>query len=296
MPQLAFPLDIFPNQINSKTENIYIMNLKTAFALYGLKWNPFSAEVPDEALVSTPQIESFIWRVESLLYEGGFALVIGEPGLGKSVCLRLLSKKLTNVPDLKIVEFSRPQSGVADFYHELGSLFSIPLNYHNHWRTFDDLRKQWTGHIEKSLIRPLLLIDEAQEMAPSVLSELRILSSMRLDSRIVLTVVLAGDQRLSQSLRRAELLPLASRIRTRLNLEHYSKDQLLALLTEELKLAGAPNLMTKELICMLVDHAAGNPRIMNIIAGEILALAIKKESQILNEALFFETLPARKHP
>jgi general secretion pathway protein A len=68
---------------------------KKLLALYGLKWNPFSPDVPVEALQVTPRIESFCWRVEQLVGEGGFALVTGSPGAGKSVTLRLLAERLS---------------------------------------------------------------------------------------------------------------------------------------------------------------------------------------------------------
>lgn len=55
-------------------------------ALYGLKWNPFTPDVPTEALYVPPQVENFCWRIEQAhLREGGFALVHGDPGSGKSV-------------------------------------------------------------------------------------------------------------------------------------------------------------------------------------------------------------------
>jgi len=50
---------------------------KKLLALYGLKWNPFAPDVPVEALHVTPRIESFCWRVQQLIGEGGFALVTG---------------------------------------------------------------------------------------------------------------------------------------------------------------------------------------------------------------------------
>jgi hypothetical protein len=53
------------------------MNVKKLLSLWGLKWNPFSPEVPGEALLVTPRIESFAWRVEQLVQEGGFALISG---------------------------------------------------------------------------------------------------------------------------------------------------------------------------------------------------------------------------
>ena len=59
--------------------------------LYGLKFNPFATELPLEALFATPAVESFCRRVEQhLVRTGGFALITGEPGTGKSVALRLV--------------------------------------------------------------------------------------------------------------------------------------------------------------------------------------------------------------
>ena len=73
----------------------------------------------------------------------------------------------------------------------------------------------------------MLLIDEAQEMTSSALSELRLLSSAELDSLSILTTVLAGDLRLADRLEEAELLPIASRILARLRTEALAPSQLL---------------------------------------------------------------------
>ena len=67
---------------------------KKMLALYGLKWNPFAPDVPVEALHVTRRIELFCWRVQQLVGEGGFALVTGAPGTGKSVTLRILAERL----------------------------------------------------------------------------------------------------------------------------------------------------------------------------------------------------------
>jgi general secretion pathway protein A len=199
---------------------------KKLLALYGLTWNPFAPERPSEALLTTPKLDSFCWRLEqSHVREGGFALITGDPGTGKRVALRVLAERLGRLREVTVGALAHPQSSVADFYRELGDLFGVALKPHNRWGGFKALRERWQAHIDTTLVRPVLLIDEGQEMSPAVLSELRSLSSTRFDSRLILSVVLAGDGRLAEALRREELLSLGSRIRTRLALEYASPEE-----------------------------------------------------------------------
>jgi type II secretory pathway predicted ATPase ExeA len=266
---------------------------KKLLALYGLKWNPFASDLPSEALLSTPKIDSFCWRLEHThVREGGFALITGDPGTGKSVALRLLAERLSLLRDVQIGALSHPQSNVADIYRELGDLFSVALKPHNRWGGFKALRERWHAHIESTLLRPVLLIDEAQEMSPLVLSELRLLSSTHFDARSILSIVLSGDARLLERLRHDELLPLGSRIRTRLALEYASREELLACLRHLLATAGNATLMTPELMHTLCDHALGNYRVMTTMAAELLATAAQRESTQLDEKLYLEVFAA----
>ena len=271
---------------------------KKLLALYGLKWNPFSPELPTEALHVTPAIDSFCWRIEqTLVREGGFALVTGDPGTGKSVVLRLLAERLARQRDLTIGAMTHPSSNLADFYREMGDLFGVELKPHNRWCGFKALRERWLAHLESTLLRPVLLIDEAQEMQPSVLNELRLLSSMQFDSRTLLTVILAGDSRLTNKLRRDELLPLGSRIRTRLTMEYAGREELMACLKHLLATAGNASLMTQELMNTLCDHAVGNYRVLTSMAAELLARAAQHELTQLDEKLYlqvFAATPARQ--
>lgn len=272
---------------------------KKLLALYSLKFNPFSPEIPTAALWVAPPLESFCWRMEQQVGEGGFALAIGDPGTGKSVALRLLAERLSQLRDVTVGVLTRPQASLADFYRELGHLFQVPLAPHNRWASAKVLREKWHNHIETSLCRPVLLIDEAQEMSPAVLCELRLLSSADLDSRSILTVILAGDGRLSAKLESPDLLPLASRIRSRLRTEALPPQQLLSCLNHLLKTAGNSKLLSPPLLQTLCEHAAGNLRLLMNMAHDLLAAACQQERDLIDEKLYFEVFaldpkPAKK--
>src|SRR3990167_5225444 len=97
---------------------------KKLLALYGLKYNPFCHDIPVEALSLSPALENFCWRVEHvLLREGGFALVSGESGTGKSVTLRLLANRLSKIRDVRVGIITHSSSRLCDFYRELGDVF-----------------------------------------------------------------------------------------------------------------------------------------------------------------------------
>ena len=264
------------------------MNQKL-LALYGLKWNPFAPELPIEAIYVPSRVENFCWRIEhAQIREGGFAMIHGDPGTGKSVALRLLADRLGRLPDVTVGAINHPQSSLVDFYRELGDIFAVPLKPHNRWGGFKSLREVWFAHMETTRRRPVLLVDEAQEMAPATLSELRLLTSARFDSQPLLCVVLAGDARLIEKLRREELIPLGSRIRTRLATEFASRDELQACLAHLLAGAGNASLMTPALQQTLCDHAAGNYRILTTLAAELLAAAAQRNLPQLDEKLYLE--------
>jgi general secretion pathway protein A len=273
------------------------MNAKRMLSLYGLKWNPFSPELPNEGLLVTPKTEHFAWRVEQLVQEGGFALITGESGTGKSVALRIVAGRLHAMRDVVVGAIERPQSKGSDFYRELGDIFAVKLTPSNRWGGFKALRERWKAYVASSRIRPVLLIDEAQEMPGQVLAELRILSSTDFDATSLLTVVLSGDGRLLELLRQEYLVPLGSRIRTRLVTEAASRDELLELLSHALSKAGNAALMTAELKDTLVDHSAGNYRLLMNLAGELLAHGMANDIKQLDEKAYLEVFqPSQPRP
>lgn len=265
------------------------------FNRYGLKFNPFNPDIPTQALYRYPALDSFLWRVEqTIIQDGGFALISGESGTGKSATLRLLANQLSHLSEVKVGVITHPSATLCDFYRELGDIFDVPLNANNRWHGFKLLRERWAQYLQTTLIRPVLIIDEAQEMPTCVLNEIRLLTSTQFDSKLLLCIILAGDIRLTDKLRQCELIPLGSRIRVRLNIPPASAEQLLACLEHVLTQAGNAKLMTTGLKKTLCDHAMGNCRVLCNMAAELLAIAAKKEIAELDEKLFLEFTSSQK--
>jgi type II secretory pathway predicted ATPase ExeA len=216
--------------------------------------------------------------------------------VGKSCTLRLLVERLSNLRDVVVGVLVRPQAALADFYREMGDLFGVALSPHNRWAGSKVLRERWLTHIESALFRAVLVVDEAQETPAAVLNELRLLAASQLDSRSLLTVVLAGDRRLTDKLATADLVPLGSRIRVRLALEFHTIEQLQAILHHVLAKAGNSKLMTPELIATLCEHAAGNLRVLMGMAAELLDAGLLRDARQLDEKLFLETFAVPAPP
>jgi general secretion pathway protein A len=262
-------------------------------ALLGLKFNPFLSDLPLDALYVPGPVESFLTRCESHLTEGGFALLTGAPGVGKSVALRLLDARLSRLRDVLVRSITYPQCRIGDFYRELGDAFSVPLSWSNRWGSFKMVREKWQAHIATSRIRPILFIDEAQETLPAVLRELRLLTSKEFDSQSLLFVVLVGDLRLAETLHAPELLPLESRLRTRVRLEPAAVATLGDALRHVLDKAGNAQLLTAGALAALTEHAAGNFRTLMALGNDLLHAALTRDARQIDEKLFFDVFAIR---
>ena len=131
----------------------------------------------------------------------------------------------------------------------------MTLSNTNRFGGFKGLRERWLSHLKSTLLRPVLFIDEAQQTYPEVLSELRLLASMEFHSQVLLSVILAGDQRLNDKLGVISYCPWEAESGCVIKQNMPAPEQILDVLQHLLEMAGNPGLMTPELMQTLCEHA-----------------------------------------
>lgn len=269
------------------------LDTRKILEFYGLKYQPFSTEKPVSGIFAHSWMTEGAWLIENLVMDGGIAALVGDPGMGKSACMRYLHNRLGSIPDAVVVHLERPQSSLADFYRELGDIFGLELRVSYRWGGFRALRKKWADHILATGLRPVLVIDEAQLMQPVTMTELRLLSSEKFDSRTLLAAILAGDDRLEKKMENPELLPLKSRINPFLRVPAMDKKSAESMLKHLLADAGAPHLMNDTLVSILSNDCASNPRSLMQLGSTLLVTGFSKSNPQLDERLYYEVIQGR---
>jgi general secretion pathway protein A len=273
------------------------MELNKLHMLYGLKWNPFALSIPNEGLYRIPELDALSYRIRSSLHEGGFSLITGDPGTGKSCCSRLLCDDIAKQDGVLVTKITRPQSSITDLYRELSYVFESHFPFSNRFGGHIKLRDKWRMQMDNTTMKPVLIIDEAQDMRAHVMQEIKSLSSEALDSNILLTIILVGDLRLVAQLDQPELQPIRSRLRYRLVLADKVENDLMAIMLQTMRQAGCAQLMTESLVKIIVSKAMGNPRTMMTLANNCLVEAMPAP---IGESVFFkvtnESLSVQKRP
>ncbi len=237
---------------------------------FQLSENPFSiAPNPQFLYMSERHREALAHLMFGLRETGGFVMLTGEVGTGKTTVSRRLLKELPEHTDLAFIlnPMLTESELLASLCDELG--IGYPEN---------PSLKQLTDVIQAFLLenhqqgrQTVLLVDEAQHLKVSVLEQLRLLTNLETDTQKLLKVILIGQPELNQLLRRRELRQLSQRITARYHLLPLSRQDTGNYVRHRLRIAGreAP-LFTGAAVRALHRHAGGIPRLINLLCDRAL--------------------------
>ena len=255
---------------------------------FGLTEAPFSI-TPDPAFVylSAAHREA----LAHLLYgvgkggSGGFVQLTGEVGTGKTTICRCL---LEQVPEDTLIALIlnplvTPQELLASICDELGVDISQA----------DGSSKKMVDALNAYLLqqysagkRVVVVIDEAQNLSPEALEQVRLLTNLETAKHKLLQMVLLGQPELRQLLQRQNLRQLAQRITARYHLVPLNEQETFAYIKHRMRVAGArQSHFNKAALKAIYRRSGGVPRLINIIADRALAGAYSLEKDQVNATL-----------
>ena len=256
-------------------------------SFFGLNEKPFSITPdPRYLFLSERHGEALAHLVYGVTESGGFIQLTGEVGTGKTTLVRsLLLNRMPDNADVAVV--LNPQLSVVEFLATICEELHIEVA-HNRGSI-----KALTDALNRHLLeahsqgrRTILVVDEAQNLAPAVLEQVRLLTNLETAKQKLLQIILIGQPELRELLARNDLRQLAQRITARYHLEPLSAGETASYIEHRLKVAGALGEVFEPAAMKEVYRLSqGVPRLINVICDRALLGAYARESRRINARL-----------
>jgi general secretion pathway protein A len=247
---------------------------------FGLKEIPFSiAPDPHYLYMSERHREALAHMKFGVESGGGFVLLTGEVGTGKTTIARCVIEQLDEKTNVALILNPR-----LDPVELLSSVCDELQIHHNGTPSLKDL----TDSLNKYLItshemgrKTILMIDEAQHLSFDVLEQIRLLTNLETNTRKLLQIILIGQPELQELVNRQELRQLAQRITARYHLLPLDLEQTKAYIRHRLKVAGLPahsQLFSDNSLKLLHKFSQGIPRLINVLCDRSLLGVYSEQS------------------
>ena len=241
-------------------------------SFFGLNEKPFSITPdPRYLFLSERHAEALAHLVYGVNEAGGFIQLTGEVGTGKTTVVRSLLAQAPKHAEIALI--LNPRMTPAEFLlaicEELG--IAVPPASTASLKDLVDLlsRHLLKAHAEGKRI--VLVVDEAQNLSPEVLEQVRLLTNLETETQKLLQIILIGQPELRELLGRTDLRQLAQRITGRYHLDPLSGDEAAAYVRHRLRVAGATReIFTGSALREIQRLSGGVPRLINIICDRAL--------------------------
>jgi general secretion pathway protein A len=256
-------------------------------SFFGLGEKPF-AITPDPRYLymSERHAEALAHLLYGVNEAGGFIQLTGEVGTGKTTIVRSLLERMPGHADVAVILNPQltPLQFVLTICEELG-IFVRDQDAASIKDLVDILNKRLLEAHAKGR-RVVVIVDEAQNLSPETLEQVRLLTNLETASQKLLQIILIGQPELRDVLDRVELRQLAQRITGRYHLDPLSRTESAAYVAHRLKVAGANGEIFSPAALREVHRLSGGvPRIINVICDRALLGAFTRESHRIGPAL-----------
>ncbi|QHS10134.1 AAA family ATPase [Sinimarinibacterium sp. NLF-5-8] len=216
---------------------------------------------------------------------GGFVQLTGEVGTGKTTIIRSLLEQ--RLPEVDVAVIHNPRQSEHEFVHSLCD--ELGVAYPREQPSLKTLVDALNTHLLKTHAagrRTVLIIDEAQNLQPGVLEQVRLLTNLETAKEKLLRIMLIGQPELSVLLARPELRQLASRITARYHLTALTEAETAEYILHRLRVAGAQSAIFElSALARVHRHTQGNPRLINVVCDRALMGAYGRHARRITPAI-----------
>ena len=253
---------------------------------FGLTENPFSL-TPDPRFLYMSQRhrEALAHLLFGMGEKGGFVLLTGEVGTGKTTLCRSLLEQVPEGVEVALVLNPKQTSLelVASLCDELKVSYPTPT----------DSLKVLIDHLNRHLLdihakgrRTVVIIDEAQNLSTDVLEQVRLLTNLETSTQKLLQILLIGQPELQDMMAKPELRQLGQRVTARYHLTPLSPEETAAYIEHRLEVAGCKRpLFTRSTLHLIHRLSGGIPRLINTICDRALLGAYGRKRTVVNRSL-----------
>ncbi len=260
---------------------------------YGLTEKPFTL-LPDPAFLVMGEKHSSAYAVleYGLISQAGFTVVTGEVGSGKTSLIRHLLNQ--HEDDITVGLVNSSHHGMGELLQWV--LYAFDLDYRETQKVgLYDLFTQFLIDQYANNRRTVLIIDEAQNLHPDVLEELRLLSNINADKHQVLQIILIGQPQLRDLLRHRDLLQFQQRISADYHLTGLNEEETRYYIYQRIRLAGRSEpLFTRNAASLIFRASGGIPRVINTLCDTALVYGFADQQPRIESALVTKVLEDRR--
>lgn len=246
---------------------------------FGLKEAPFSiAPDPRFFFMSDRHKEALTHLTYGLQGAGGFVMLTGEVGTGKTTVSRALVESLSE--NTAIAYVHNPAISEMELLETLCDQFELEYDNQLTIKRLFDLLHQHLLQLCQQGQACVVIVDEAQLLSTAALEQLRLLTNLDFEHKKLLHIVLIGQPELQDKLKQPELRQLAQRIAARYHLLPLTETELTSYIAYRLSIAaGSSGLFSRNVIKLLHKETGGVPRLVNLICDKALYFAFKNSAE-----------------
>jgi general secretion pathway protein A len=260
---------------------------------YQLTEKPFNTTPDSKFFYPSPKhteaLNSLIYAINE---RKGFVVITGEIGVGKTTVWRTLMNKLE--PNTKVAIITNTHLTCKELIAEILEEFEVEYKPGTKQKLLSQLNKFLISQLASD-INIVLIIDEAQNLSPKVLEEVRMLSNLETETEKLIQIILIGQPQLKAKLENPRLEQFKQRIAVYYHMSGLSREQTENYIFHRLKLASSNgiDIFTPKAVDLIHNYSRGIPRVINLVCDSALLSGYIYDTKKITENIVSEVIKER---